>query len=38
MPATGLPLPLLSYGGSCMVSSLCALGILFSIQIRRYTH
>jgi len=37
-PATGLPLPLLSYGGSSMVSSLWALGILFSIHIRRFTH
>jgi rod shape determining protein RodA len=38
MPATGLPLPLLSYGGSSMVSALWALGILFSIHIRRFTH
>lgn len=38
MPATGLPLPFLSYGGSSMVSSLWAMGILFSIQIRRFTH
>lgn len=38
MPATGLPLPLLSYGGSCMVSSLWAIGILYSIHIRRFTH
>jgi rod shape determining protein RodA len=38
MPATGLPLPLLSYGGSSMVSSLWALGILFSVHIRRFTN
>lgn len=38
MPATGLPLPLLSYGGSAIVSSLWAVGILFSIHIRRFTH
>jgi rod shape determining protein RodA len=38
MPTTGLPLPLISYGGSSMVSSLCAIGILFSIHIRRYTN
>jgi rod shape determining protein RodA len=37
-PSTGLPLPLISYGGSSMVSSLWALGILFSIHIRRFTH
>ncbi|MFC1500980.1 rod shape-determining protein RodA [Elusimicrobiota bacterium] len=38
MPTTGLPLPLLSYGGSSMVSSLCAIGLLFSIHIRRFTN
>ena len=37
-PSTGLPLPFLSYGGSSMVSSLWAMGILFSIHIRRFTH
>ncbi len=38
MPATGMPLLLLSYGGSSMVSSLCAIGILYSIHIRRHTY
>ncbi|MCB4792659.1 MAG: rod shape-determining protein RodA [Elusimicrobia bacterium] len=38
MPAAGLPLPFVSYGGSSMVSSLTAIGILFSIHIRRYTN
>lgn len=38
MPATGLPLPLMSYGGSSMVSALWAIGILFSVHIRRFTH
>jgi rod shape determining protein RodA len=38
MPAAGLPLPLLSYGGSSMVSSLWAIGILLSINIRRFTN
>ena len=36
MPITGLPLPLLSYGGSSMLSSIIAVGILLSIQIRSY--
>ncbi|MDR3111691.1 MAG: rod shape-determining protein RodA [Elusimicrobiota bacterium] len=36
MPVTGMPLPLLSYGGSSVFSSLCAVGILCSIQIRKY--
>ncbi|GMO67280.1 MAG: rod shape-determining protein RodA [Endomicrobiia bacterium] len=38
MPATGVPLPLLSYGGSSIFSSLCAVGILCSISMRKYTH
>lgn len=36
MPATGLPLLLLSYGGSSMVSSMIAVGILMSIHLRRF--
>jgi rod shape determining protein RodA len=38
MPVTGLPLPFLSYGGSSMVGSMIAVGILLSIHIRRFTH
>ena len=38
MPITGLPLPLLSYGGSSMLSSIIAIGILLSIHIRSYSH
>lgn len=38
MPVTGMPLPLLSYGGSSMVSSLFAIGILGSISIRKHTY
>ncbi len=34
-PVVGIPLPLLSYGGSAMVASLMALGLLLNIQIRR---
>ncbi len=38
VPITGLPLPLLSYGGSFVVSTMVALGILQSIQARRKAH
>jgi len=35
-PVAGVPLPLVSYGGSSMVSSLVAIGILLSIHWRRH--
>ncbi|GHT43267.1 rod shape-determining protein RodA [Endomicrobiia bacterium] len=38
MPVTGMPLLLLSYGGSSVFSSLCAIGILCSIHMRRHTY
>jgi len=36
MPITGLPLPLISYGGSFMISTMCALGLVESVYVRRY--
>lgn len=36
LPITGIPLPLMSYGGSSLVSMLVGLGILESICARRY--
>jgi rod shape determining protein RodA len=38
MPVTGMPLPLLSYGGSSLLSSLCAIGILCSISLRKHIY
>ena len=35
MPITGLPLPLMSYGGSFMVSTMAALGLVQSVYLRR---
>jgi rod shape determining protein RodA len=35
MPITGLPLPFFSYGGSSMVASMAAVGLLLSIAMRR---
>lgn len=37
MPVTGLPLPLVSYGGSFMLSSMAALGLVQSVYMRRLT-
>lgn len=37
-PVTGLPLPFVSYGGSSIVSSWMAVGILESIYARRFTY
>lgn len=38
MPVTGIPLPLLSYGGSSVICSLLALGILQSVHLYRRTY
>jgi rod shape determining protein RodA len=35
-PVAGVPLPLVSYGGSSVVSSMTAVGILLSIHWRRH--
>jgi rod shape determining protein RodA len=36
MPVVGIPLPLLSYGGSFMVSTLMGVGLLMNVSMRRY--
>lgn len=38
MPVTGIPLPLLSYGGSSVLSSLMAVGILQNVYIYRKSY
>jgi rod shape determining protein RodA len=35
MPVTGIPLPLVSYGGSSVVAFLVMLGLVQSVHIRR---
>ena len=35
MPITGIPLPFVSYGGSSLIASYMAIGMLLSIQLRR---
>lgn len=37
-PVTGVPLPLLSYGGSSLLSNFLALGLLLNIEMRRTLH
>ncbi len=36
-PIVGIPLPLMSYGGSAIVTIMAALGLLFNIKRRRLT-
>ncbi len=36
MPVVGVPLPFISYGGSFMLTSMAAVGILISIKMRRF--
>ncbi|WP_263376871.1 rod shape-determining protein RodA [Granulicella aggregans] len=38
MPVTGIPLPLMSYGGSSILFTFLALGIVMNIRIRRFVN
>jgi rod shape determining protein RodA len=37
MPITGIPLPFMSYGGSAIVASFAAIGLVLNVQMRRYS-
>jgi rod shape determining protein RodA len=37
-PVVGLPLPLLSYGGSSMLATMVAIGLLLNIRMRRFLY
>ncbi|HVM39807.1 MAG TPA: rod shape-determining protein RodA [Acidimicrobiia bacterium] len=37
MPITGIPLPFVSYGGSSMITSFAAIGLVANIGMRRFT-
>ena len=38
MPVTGLPLPLISYGGSSLVATMLAVGLLVGIALRKHEY
>jgi len=38
MPVTGIPLPLMSYGGSSVLFSFLALGVVMNIRMRRFVN
>jgi rod shape determining protein RodA len=38
VPVKGLPLPLLSYGGSSVLSSLLAIGLVLNVRMRRFAN
>ncbi len=36
MPVVGVPLPLISYGGSSVITNMAGIGILMNISMRRF--
>ena len=38
VPVKGLPLPLMSYGGSSVLSSLFAVGLILNVRMRRFAN
>ncbi|MFH1783973.1 MAG: rod shape-determining protein RodA [bacterium] len=38
MPVVGVPLPLISYGGSSLIAHMLAIGVLLSVSYRRYMY
>lgn len=37
-PTTGIPLPLLSYGGTSVATTLAAIGLILSVEARRFAN
>ena len=38
VPVKGLPLPLMSYGGSSVVASLMGIGLILNVRMRRFAN
>ena len=38
MPVVGVPLPLMSYGGSSMMTNMAGLGLLVNVSTRRFLY
>jgi rod shape determining protein RodA len=38
MPVTGIPLPLMSYGGSSILFTFLSMGIVMNIRMRRFVN
>jgi rod shape determining protein RodA len=36
MPVVGVPLPMVSYGGSALASMMFAIGVIMNVSMRRY--
>jgi rod shape determining protein RodA len=37
MPITGIPLPFMSYGGSAVITSFIAVGLVLNVHMRRFS-
>jgi rod shape determining protein RodA len=37
-PVTGVPIPLLSYGGSSLLSTYLAVGLVLNVKLRRFAY
>ena len=38
MPITGIPLPFMSYGGSAIITSFIAVGLVANVNMRRFSY
>ena len=38
LPVVGIPLPLLSYGGSSVLTTFAGIGLIMNVKMRRYLY